>query len=60
MQSRSAWEGRMGLDFKIVQLRRSAIRLSAMSAILKSVSESSELPLKATCCMFLNPILSGY
>ena len=54
MQSRSAWEDRIGLDFEIVQLRRSVMRLSAVSATLKYVSASSELPLKATCCVFLN------
>ena len=60
VQSGSAWEGGMGLDFEIVQLRRSAIRLRVMSAILKSLSAFSELPLKATFKWFLNPTPSGY
>jgi len=50
----------MGLDFEIVQLRRSAIQLRAMSAILKSLSAFSELPLKATFKWFSNPTPSGY
>jgi len=60
VQSGSAWEGGMGLDFEIVQLRRSAIRLRATSAILKLLSAFSELPLKATFEWFLNPTPSGY
>jgi len=60
VQSGSAWEGGMGLDFEIVQLRRSAIQLRAMSAILKSLSTFSELPLKAMFKWFLNPMPSGY
>jgi len=48
VQSRSAWEGEMSLDFEIIQLRRSAIWLSVISAILKSVSTASELPVRAT------------
>ena len=60
MQSGSAWEGGMGLDFEIVQLRRSAIQLRAMSAILKSLSAFSELPLKAMFEWFLKSTPSGY
>jgi len=60
VQSGFAWEGGMGLDFEIVQLRRSAIRLRATSAILKLLFTFSELPLKATFEWFLNPTPSGY
>jgi len=41
-------------------LRRSAMQLRATSAILKSLSAFSELPLKATFEWFLKPTPSGY
>ena len=50
----------MGLDFEIVQLRRSAIWLRAMSVILKLLSAFSELPLKVMFEWFLKPTPSGY